>query len=181
MPPKKVPKSAYVITESGNRISRKAALSGLQNIVLGGKTVIDHGTKIRGDLQRPGSTVPIIAIGRYCYISTQVTVEPPCKDEAKENYYPVRIGDFVYIGDNTVTQAVQIGSHVEIGENCDIGPFCIIKDCVVIDPGSKIPPRTVCAPFTRWAGVPAVEVEVLGESTAEVAQFKNRKRYLGIE
>lgn len=181
MPPKKTPKSPYVITESGNRISRKAALSGLQNIVLGGKTVIDHGSKIRGDLQRPGNNAPIIAIGRYCIVSENVVVEPPSKDDGKENYYPVRIGDFVYIGDDTLTQAVQIGSNVEIGANCEIGKFCILKDCVIVDPGSVIPPRTVCAPFTRWAGVPAVEVEVLGESTAEMVQLRNKKRYLGID
>jgi len=36
------------------------------------------------------------------------------------NYYPMKIGDFVHIGANTVVEAATIGNHVEIGKNCVI-------------------------------------------------------------
>jgi acetyltransferase-like isoleucine patch superfamily enzyme len=34
------------------------------------------------------------------------------------NYYPMKIGDFVHIGANTIVEAATIGNHVEIGKNC---------------------------------------------------------------
>ena len=36
------------------------------------------------------------------------------------NYYPMKIGDFVHIGANTIVEAATIGNHVEIGKNCVI-------------------------------------------------------------
>jgi hypothetical protein len=33
-------------------------------------------------------------------------------------FYPVRISDFVHIGEGCVIEAAQIGSGVEIGDNC---------------------------------------------------------------
>ena len=36
------------------------------------------------------------------------------------NYYPMKVGDFVHIGANTVVEAATIGNHVEIGKNCVI-------------------------------------------------------------
>jgi len=36
------------------------------------------------------------------------------------NYYPMKIGDFVHIGANTIVEAATIGNHVEIGRNCVI-------------------------------------------------------------
>jgi hypothetical protein len=35
-------------------------------------------------------------------------------------FYPVRISDFVHIGEGSVIEAAQIGSGVEIGDNCVI-------------------------------------------------------------
>jgi acetyltransferase-like isoleucine patch superfamily enzyme len=36
------------------------------------------------------------------------------------NYYPMKIGDYVHIGANTIVEAATIGNHVEIGKNCVI-------------------------------------------------------------
>lgn len=36
------------------------------------------------------------------------------------NYYPMKIGDYVHIGANSVVEAATIGNHVEIGKNCII-------------------------------------------------------------
>lgn len=46
---------------------------------------------------------------------------PPYKTyRGNFNYYPMKIGDHVHIGANTVVEAATIGSHVEIGKNCVI-------------------------------------------------------------
>ncbi|KAF4119994.1 dynactin 5 [Geosmithia morbida] len=42
----------YIETDSGNKVSRKANLQGTQNIMLGGKAVIQPEVMIRGDLVR---------------------------------------------------------------------------------------------------------------------------------
>lgn len=63
---------------------------GSQNIILGGKTVIQADAMLRGDLKRalqPGSAAGdkgsqsnvAIAIGRYCFISKGVVLKPPAK------------------------------------------------------------------------------------------------------
>lgn len=46
---------------------------------------------------------------------------PPYKTyRGNFNYYPMKIGDHVHIGANTIVEAAQIGNHVEIGKNCVI-------------------------------------------------------------
>jgi dynactin-5 len=62
---------AYVVAvkDTGNKVSRRATISGPQNIILGGKTIISNGAIIRGDLKRagPGHAV-VISLGRYCLV-----------------------------------------------------------------------------------------------------------------
>jgi dynactin-5 len=62
-------KAEYIETDTGNKVSRRATISGPQNIILGGKTIIANGAIIRGDLRRvgPGHAV-VISLGRYCLI-----------------------------------------------------------------------------------------------------------------
>jgi acetyltransferase-like isoleucine patch superfamily enzyme len=56
---------------------------------------------------------------------------PPYKTyRGNFNYYPMKIGDHVHIGANTVVEAATIGNHVEIGKNCVIvgvkpNPYCL--------------------------------------------------------
>lgn len=60
-------------------------------------------------------------------ICSNETRRPPYKTyRGNFNYYPMKIGDHVHIGANTVVEAAQIGSHVEIGKNCII--VCVPLD-----------------------------------------------------
>ncbi|KAL8707346.1 MAG: hypothetical protein Q9225_007772, partial [Loekoesia sp. 1 TL-2023] len=47
------PKSDWVETETGNKVSRRSQLHGTQHITLGGRCVIHPTVCIRGDLVRP--------------------------------------------------------------------------------------------------------------------------------
>jgi dynactin-5 len=60
---------AVTVKDTGNKVSRRATISGPQNIILGGKTIISNGAIIRGDLKRsgPGHAV-VISLGRYCLV-----------------------------------------------------------------------------------------------------------------
>ncbi|KAJ6491807.1 dynactin subunit P25 [Mycena vitilis] len=124
-PPIYYSKTEFIETDTGNKVSRRATIAGPQNIILGGKTIISSGAIIRGDLRRTGAGhAVVISLGRYCVVGEGCVMRPPYKTyRGNFNYYPMKIGDHVHIGANTVVEAATIGNHVDIGKNCVIGKF----------------------------------------------------------
>jgi len=178
-PPIYYSKAEFIETDTGNKVSRRATIAGPQNIILGGKTVIASGAIIRGDLRRsgPGHAV-VISLGRYCLIGEGCIMRPPYKTyRGAFNYYPMKIGDYVHIGANSVVEAATIGNHVEIGKNCIIGKFTIIKDCAKIADNTIIPPNTVVPALALFAGSPGCFVEDLPESTQEIVESYTKHYY----
>jgi dynactin-5 len=166
-------KGNYIETDTGNKVARGAVLVGTQNIMLGGKTVIQPEAMIRGDLVRTipssstaaGAAAPTsntaVAIGRYCFLSRGVMLRPPGRiHKGSFTYFPLRIGDHVFFGQGSVIQAASIGSHVSIGKNCAVNEFAIIKDYVKILDGTVVPSFMVIPSFSIVAGHPA---RVVGE------------------
>jgi hypothetical protein len=96
------------IQDSGNKVSRRAAITGTANITLGGRTVIMADVQLRGDLhptrsapsQSGRETTPIsINIGRCTVISTGSVIKPPARiSRGQVHYYPMKIGDNVFVG-----------------------------------------------------------------------------------
>ncbi|KAK9316345.1 trimeric LpxA-like protein [Lipomyces starkeyi] len=173
----------YIETESGNRISRKAVILGSQHILLGGRSTILPECVVRGDLHRPssasstGTAGASVNIGRYSFLEKGVVIKPPFKFyKGSLVYYPLKIGNFVSIGANSIIEAATIGSYVNIGSNCVVGKFSIIKDCVLVLDGTVIPSTTCIPPFAVVAGNPAIVVDELPESSAEV--FERRARQI---
>ncbi|RKO83140.1 hypothetical protein BDK51DRAFT_14424, partial [Blyttiomyces helicus] len=99
--------SEYIETDTGNKVSRKSVICGSQNITLGGKTIIQTGCVVRGDLRRAGAGAAcVVAIGRYCLLSQRSIVRPPYKTyKGIFSYYPVKIGDHVVVGEDSVVEA----------------------------------------------------------------------------
>lgn len=92
-------------------MNRQTVLCGSQNIVLHGKVIVDKGAIIRGDLAN-------VRTGRYCIISKSSVIRPPFKQFSKGvAFFPLHIGDHVFIGENSVISAASIGSYVYIGKN----------------------------------------------------------------
>ncbi|SAM63678.1 probable dynactin Arp1 p25 subunit RO12 [Ustilago bromivora] len=178
---------------TGNKVSRKATILGSQNIILGGKCVIQQGAIIRGDLKRiaPPSTASAttggqaqqaqsvtIMIGRYCLLAESSVIRPPYKTyKGVFSYYPMKIGDHVSVGANTVLEAASVGAHVEIGANCLVGRFVIIKDCARILDGSVVAPNTVVPSFSIFGGSPARLVGELPETFSESCEAKMKDFY----
>lgn len=99
---------------SGNKVSRQTVLCGSQNIVLNGKVIVQGGSIIRGDLAT-------VRTGRYCIISKNAVIRPPFKQFSKGiAFFPMHIGDHVFIGEGAVVSAAVVGSFVYIGRNAII-------------------------------------------------------------
>ncbi|OUC40278.1 hypothetical protein D917_04208 [Trichinella nativa] len=111
-------KKEYLLLASGNKISIRSELSGSQNIMLKGKSIIREGSVIRANRST-------IQIGKFSYIGCDTVLMPSRKmftdglDNLKSSFsvLPLKIGDYVYIDDNSVIQCTRIGSYVHIGKN----------------------------------------------------------------
>uniref|UniRef100_A0AAQ4PLX7 Dynactin subunit 5 n=2 Tax=Percomorphaceae TaxID=1489872 RepID=A0AAQ4PLX7_GASAC len=141
-------KAEYIETASGNKVSRQSVLCGSQNIVLNGKTIVMNDCIIRGDLAN-------VRVGRHCVVKSRSVIRPPFKKFSKGvAFFPLHIGDHVFIEEDCVVNAAQIGSYVHIGKNCVIGRRCVLKDCCKILDNTVLPPETVVPPFTVFSGCP---------------------------
>jgi len=166
--------------DTGNKVSRKSQIHGTQNIILGGRTVIQAEVCIRGDLHKtltpstPTSTTAAaqeqkqsnvaVAIGRYTFLSKGCLLRPPSKlHRGVYSYYPLKIGDHVFIGENCFVEAAVVGSNVHISRGSVIGKFAIIKDCVKVLEGTVVPAGMVVPSFSVVGGRPGRVVGEVGD------------------
>ncbi|EGX87679.1 dynactin subunit 5 [Cordyceps militaris CM01] len=183
-------KGDYIETDTGNKVARKAVLVGTQNIVLGGKTVIQPDVMIRGDLVRtaPSSSSTAtatasntaVAIGRYCFLSRGVVLRPPGRVyKGAYTYMPLRLGDHVFVGAGSVVQAASVGSHVSIGRGCTVGEFAILKDYVRVLDGAAVAPFAVIPSFSIVAGQPARVVGEIPEGGHDAFELRDLYKTVG--
>ena len=83
-------------------------------------------------------------------------------------FFPLQIGDHVYIGEGSIVNAAVVSSYVYIGKNVIIGRRCVLKDCCYIEDNSIVPPETVVPTFTRFSGSPAKRTGELPENTQDI-------------
>ncbi|EHA23094.1 dynactin subunit 5 [Aspergillus awamori] len=202
MPPK-APKGEYIETDTGNKISRRSLIHGTQHIILGGKTVIQADAVIRGDLYRsssssssasdpqqaaaggaPNSPSVAITVGRYSYISRQAILRPPSRlHRGVYSFYPLKIGDHVFVGERAVVEAATVGNHVHIGKDAVVGSMAILKDFVYVLDGAVVPGGMVVPSWCVVGGAPARIVGEVGEGYgvegAEGGLARERYRLVG--
>ncbi|XP_023025099.1 dynactin 5, p25 subunit [Leptinotarsa decemlineata] len=164
-------KGDYVETASGNKVCRQTVLCGSQNIILQGKVIVQSEAIIRGDLAN-------VKTGRYCIISKEAVLRPPYKKFSKGvAFFPLTMGDHVYVGEKSLVNAAIVGNYVYIGKNCVIGRRCTLKDCCVIEDNTVLAPETVVPPFTRYGGSPGTCVGDLPECQADLMVDFTRSYY----
>lgn len=82
-------------------------------------------------------------------------------------YYPVKIGDNVFIGPGTYVASAGISSHAHIGANCVLSPFCIIKEGARVLPDSVVPPNMIVPAGCIAAGRPARIISEIGDGAGQ--------------
>ncbi|KAJ5887877.1 Dynactin Arp1 p25 subunit [Penicillium taxi] len=199
MAPKPQAKSEYIETDTGNKISRRSQIHGTQHIILGGKTVIQAEAVIRGDLFRTptttastdGSTAPqtntpsvAITVGRYSYISKGAILHPPSRSHrGVHSFYPLKIGDHVFVGEGAVVEAASLGNHAHVGAGAMVGSMAIIKDYAVVLDKAVVPPGMIVPSYCVVGGIPARIVGEVGEGYgvegAEGGMARERYRVVG--
>jgi dynactin 5 len=161
----------YIQTASSTQcfVSRRATLHGAHRVELKGRTIVEAGVVIRGDLAS-------VRIGRYGHLGSGTTVTPapqwPSENNNNNNkatyttnsttdsnttmFVPVTIGSHTMIGRDCRIEAAAIGSNCWIGDGVRLGKRVIVKDCCVIggsgsgsDQPVVVSDDTVVPPFTR--------------------------------
>lgn len=151
--------------------------------------IVQTGAIIRGDLAN-------VRVGRFCIISKNAVIRPLYKQFSKGYgpdlfnpcpfnqlfpfrvaFFPLHIGDHVFIGENSIVSATSVGSYVHIGSDvvivreiivlptqliltfviCPQGRRCILKDCCIIEDGAVLPPETTVASFMKFTKKGTIE------------------------
>jgi len=142
--------NGYIKTTTHNFVSRKAIIDGPKQVEIRGRSILQDGVHIRGDLA-------MIRIGRYCEIDIHTILEPPMHPFDPSKRIPIIIGSHTHIGSNSTIAAAAIGSMVWIGKNVTLGPRVIVKDNCIIEDGVHLGADTVIPPFTRISSKGAVQ------------------------
>jgi dynactin-5 len=154
-------KSDFITTKQGNKISRSCVLKGSDKIIVAGKTIIEAGCELHGDLAA-------INIGRFCILGHNVVLRPPEHVfQGRSSFVPMQIGEHVTIEHHSVLEAAQVGSYVFIGPRCVIGKRCVLSDCCMLLEGTHLAPGSVVPPFAIMGGSPGKLVGKLPESFQE--------------
>jgi dynactin-5 len=107
---------------------------------------------------------------RGTIISTNCTIRPPMRvSRGQMTFYPLKIGDNVFIGPGTHVACLSISSNVHIGPDCVLSNFCIIKEFCKILAGTVVPPGMMIPPGSIVAGKPARIVGEVGEGWGQGA------------
>ena len=130
----------WIETSTGNRISKTAEISGLDNITIGGNVTINPLVNISVD------THLNLSIGQFCYFYPNANILASTEKTT--------IGGYVIIGRNSQVKSKSIGNRVIVEDDCLLYPQSVIYDCCLIKRGTIIPERMVIPPYSEVSGIP---------------------------
>jgi len=148
----------YIVTSSGNRISREAEILRPEGLEIpSGKVIIKARCKINCENAH-------IIVNKFTMICESTHLSPSTSlssiDMPIPKYIPMTIGTHCYIGQNCDIQSAVIGICCYIEDSCVLSPRTILKDFVYIKAESFVPSDMVIPPFAIVAGNPA---KIIGE------------------
>ena len=177
----------YILTSTGNKISRGAEITKPQSLEIpNGKVIIKTNTIIRCDLAP-------VSISKYSTICEDCILRP-CHMGATQStsfkFIPMTIGSHCFVGERCIVEAAAIGLGCFISNDSIISARCILKDFVYVHEGAVVPPGMVLPPFAIVAGNPARIIGDMPESTTTLVPrdavlrykaFKARRNPEGVE
>lgn len=108
------PRHLFATTKRLNRVSKSSVLCGSDNIGVRGRSIIESGAVLRGDLST-------IELGSYCVIGERAVLRPPeQRFQGRVAHIPMTVGDHVVVEEGSVVEAAAIGDCTHIGKNCHI-------------------------------------------------------------
>ena len=165
----------YIVTSTGNRISRSADITKPQSLEIpSGRVVVKSNAKINCE------NSPVI-INKYTTICEDTKLMP-CMTlqvtlEIQPKYIPMTIGSHCYIGKNCTIEAAIIGMCCYVGDNCVISARCVLKDYVYVEENSVVPADMVIPPFSYIRGSPAKIISEIPESITTLGSQIATHRY----
>lgn len=111
-------------------------------------------------------------------------MRPPSRlHRGVHSFYPLKIGDHVFVGERAVVEAASVGNHVHIGRDAVIGSMAILKDFAYVLDGAVVAPGMVVPSWCVVGGAPARIVGEVGEGYgvegAEGGMARERYRLVG--
>jgi dynactin-5 len=152
----------YILTSSGNRISRNALILKPQGLE------IPHGRVIIKELTSINCEFAPVVINKYTLICKGTKISPSSTisfPPESGTPIPLTVGSHCFIGENCVIESAVIGVGCFIGANSTLSSRTILKDFVFVEANSYVPPDMVLPPFSVIAGNPA---KVIGEVAASI-------------
>ncbi len=168
----------YIKTTTHNFVSRQAKIDGAKQVEIKGRSVLQAGVHVRGDLA-------VVRIGRYCEIDDQTLLEPPPHPLDVAKRIPLVIGSHTHIGKECKIHAAAVGSMVWIGNAVTLGERVIVKDNCIIEDNVTLGADTVVPPFTRisaknplmWTELPpSMAAHMQDVSLERYQEFKQEER-----
>eukprot|EP00056_Hartaetosiga_gracilis_P020694 m.20936 g.20936 ORF g.20936 m.20936 type:complete len:190 (+) comp8643_c0_seq1:41-610(+) len=162
-------KSEYIVTHNGNKVHRRSVLSGSQNIVLKGKSIVSNKSVFRGDLGK-------IKVGKLCIFEEGAVIHPSFKifpeNVPSFKFLQMEIGENVIVGENSIVCAAKVEPYTTIGKNCVIGRRCILSERCWIKDGTVLAPDTIVPPYAIFEGNPGLCVGTTSELTDKMQSEK---------
>ena len=113
------------------------------------KSLIEDNVILRADLAQ-------IIVEKCCIICENVIIHPSLNGmNAPFEYRPMNIGQFCFIGKNTIISSLKIGNYVYIGENCILSDRTKIGDNVKILDNTFVPSDMELVEYGIYEGYPA--------------------------
>ena len=167
--------SDYIITSTGNRISRSSIIIKPQSLEIpNGRVILKSNMEVKCDL------APVI-INKYTLICEDTKLLPcstiPAIESPSGKTIPLTIGSHCYIGRNCIIESAVIGTCCYISDNCILSPRTILKDFVYVLPNTYVPADTVLPPFVVVEGNPCRIVGELPESITTLGPQNALLRY----
>ena len=159
----------FIITSSGNIVSRSVEMKNAANVELpGGNVCIKDHVILHGDNAR-------IQINSYTLIEERTEFLPPIHLDNK--YIPQTIGKNTRIGSDCIIESACIGVGCNIGNHCKLLPRSILKDYVHVKDNTVISPDMVIPPFSIVEGIPGKIVGELPPSIPAISEHISFQRY----